>query len=290
MKYSSISAFVAVARTGSVSAAARELSRSRSQLSAWISDLEAEWGVDVLDRSTYRPTLSDAGKKLLPYCEIIVNSANGLKDAVVALKHDKQNLTIGIDCFLPTSYRTAVASACCRLLPESQLEIKLLPLSELRQALSENTIDLAVGPFLPDDGQRALRGVQAALCPYVFCCHPGHPLAQLESVPENLLYASKAILMAGIREHFDVQIYTEMPDYETVVTMLKSGVGWSVVPLEMVKRDIDRGELTILNLISAVGKVPVGAYWHVKNSPDEALEGVLAKMPEILDLSRDRHN
>lgn len=26
----------------------------------------------VLDRSTYRPTLSDAGKKLLPYCEIML--------------------------------------------------------------------------------------------------------------------------------------------------------------------------------------------------------------------------
>lgn len=60
--------FIAVAEAGSFSAAARKLFLSQSALSQQVSLLEEELGIRLLDRSGYRPVLTDAGKKYYQFC------------------------------------------------------------------------------------------------------------------------------------------------------------------------------------------------------------------------------
>lgn len=60
--------FIAVVETGSFSSAARELYLSQSALSQQVSLLESEIGVKLLDRSGYRPVLTEEGKKYYNFC------------------------------------------------------------------------------------------------------------------------------------------------------------------------------------------------------------------------------
>ncbi len=58
--------FVTVVEEGSFSAAARKLNRAQSAITYTVQALEAQTGTDLFDRSAYRPTLTPAGRALVP--------------------------------------------------------------------------------------------------------------------------------------------------------------------------------------------------------------------------------
>src|SRR3954471_1301983 len=64
--------FLAVVEAGSFSAAARALGRAQSAVTYSIQRLEEEAGVELFDRSAYRPTLTEAGQALAPRAQRIV--------------------------------------------------------------------------------------------------------------------------------------------------------------------------------------------------------------------------
>lgn len=66
MNIQHVSFLVETIKAGSISSAARHLGKSHSTLSAGISALEDELGLNMLDRSGHKPTLTDDGKRLLP--------------------------------------------------------------------------------------------------------------------------------------------------------------------------------------------------------------------------------
>ena len=59
-------AFAEAALLGSFTAAARKLGKRQSTVSEAIANLEIDLGVQLFDRSTRTPTLTDAGRALLP--------------------------------------------------------------------------------------------------------------------------------------------------------------------------------------------------------------------------------
>jgi len=58
--------FAAIVDEGSFAAAARRLNRAQSAITYAIQKLEDQSGTELFDRTAYRPTLTDAGKELLP--------------------------------------------------------------------------------------------------------------------------------------------------------------------------------------------------------------------------------
>jgi DNA-binding transcriptional LysR family regulator len=58
--------FAAIAKEGSFAAAARRMNRAQSAITYAIQKLEDQSGVELFDRSSYRPVLTEAGKALLP--------------------------------------------------------------------------------------------------------------------------------------------------------------------------------------------------------------------------------
>ena len=67
MNLSAIQAFVLISELGSISAAAKKMKNNRVLVSLWISALEDEWNVQLLDRSGQKPTITAAGKNFLPH-------------------------------------------------------------------------------------------------------------------------------------------------------------------------------------------------------------------------------
>ena len=67
--WSLIQSFLAVAETGSLSAAARHLDRSQPTLGRQVQSLEAQLGVSLFDRHARGLKLSEAGAQLLPMAE-----------------------------------------------------------------------------------------------------------------------------------------------------------------------------------------------------------------------------
>ncbi|HJS39020.1 MAG TPA: LysR family transcriptional regulator [Burkholderiales bacterium] len=72
------SAFVAVAQTGSFTAAAQRLGMTKSALSQAVARLEHELGVQLLQRSTRRLAITEAGGAFLRECEAFLAQAQQL--------------------------------------------------------------------------------------------------------------------------------------------------------------------------------------------------------------------
>lgn len=96
MRYSleSLIAFVTAAQTGSFSAAARQLRKSQSTVSAAIANLEADLGLVLFDRSGHQPQLTDDGHKVRVHVEAILAASDTLDALAVRLANRiEQRLT-----------------------------------------------------------------------------------------------------------------------------------------------------------------------------------------------------
>lgn len=72
MKIRQVKAFLAVVKTGSVRRASVELNLTQSTVAKAVSQLEAELGSPLFERSAQGLRLNEAGESLLPYAETIV--------------------------------------------------------------------------------------------------------------------------------------------------------------------------------------------------------------------------
>ncbi|WP_332664595.1 LysR family transcriptional regulator, partial [Aeromicrobium sp.] len=79
MELRTLGYFVAVAETGSVSAAADVVHVTQPAISRQIRQLESELGVELFARSAGRLQLSAAGRQFLPHAQDVLRRADGAR-------------------------------------------------------------------------------------------------------------------------------------------------------------------------------------------------------------------
>jgi DNA-binding transcriptional LysR family regulator len=78
-----MAAFVAVARAGGFSAAARQVGVPLATISRRVAELESALGVRLLQRSTRRVALTDAGRTFFATCERVLGELKDAEDAML---------------------------------------------------------------------------------------------------------------------------------------------------------------------------------------------------------------
>ncbi|MEM9491187.1 MAG: LysR family transcriptional regulator [Myxococcota bacterium] len=81
-RFQAMTVFARVARLGAFSAAARELQLSTTAVSRQVAQLEEHLGVRLLQRTTRRLSITDAGAAYLSRCERILADVHELEDAL----------------------------------------------------------------------------------------------------------------------------------------------------------------------------------------------------------------
>src|SRR5437667_6993029 len=93
---------VAVAETGSFSAAARRLGRVQSAISQAIQSLEAALGTQLFERDGKLPKLNDAGRVILQDARHVIDGAEMLKARAEAITEDVEpELTLAVEAVFP---------------------------------------------------------------------------------------------------------------------------------------------------------------------------------------------
>jgi len=85
-------AFVALAHTASFTDAATRLHVTQSALSGLIKELEQTLGVQVVNRSTRRVSLSEVGREFYPLVARLLQDLDGALDTISDLKELKRGL------------------------------------------------------------------------------------------------------------------------------------------------------------------------------------------------------
>src|SRR5580765_7963587 len=135
--------FAAVADTGSFTAAGEVVARTQSAVSIQIKRLEESVGRRVFERTSRSLALTPAGEVLLDYARRILalndESVRRITEPPVA-----GELRLGITEYFVPNELPAILARFAAIHPEVRLEVRMGSSRDLREALSQGKLDVAI--------------------------------------------------------------------------------------------------------------------------------------------------
>jgi DNA-binding transcriptional LysR family regulator len=170
-----IAHFVEVARTRNFVRAAERLQLPASTLSRRISELERSLGMKLLNRTTRRVELTEAGQIFLVRCQTIVDEALAAREDLRNHAHSPRGLLrVSMSPDFGTVYLAPLIAEFSRMYPEISMQLDLSP---RRVDLISENFDMAIRVGAPDE-------------PYLF--------ARRIALAKRGLYASPGFLKQNI--------------------------------------------------------------------------------------------
>ncbi len=160
--------FLSVVQIGSLSGAGRQSGLSPASVSRQITALEDDLGVRLLNRTTRRLSLTEAGKSYLERAERLLQDIDEMRDAVSQLSvRPRGTLRIQSRISLGTQHVAPLIPAFLAQYPDLKIDLWL---TDTDLDLSEHGIDLAIRTG--NLGDSTLIGRRLASSPRVVCASP----------------------------------------------------------------------------------------------------------------------
>ncbi|WP_116254518.1 LysR family transcriptional regulator [Pseudomonas sp. OV221] len=144
-----LAAFAVLIEAGSFTLAAQQLGCSKGQLSKRISQLEAQFSVVLLQRTTRRLSLTAAGAALLPQAQALVVQVERARQALARLKDDMAGpVRMTVPVSLGETFFDGLLLEFSHKYPEVQIELEL---NNSYRDLSRDGFDLAIRSEVAND-------------------------------------------------------------------------------------------------------------------------------------------
>ncbi|RLJ97952.1 LysR family transcriptional regulator [Ruegeria conchae] len=187
--WSLIQSFLAVAETGSLSAAAKQLGRSQPTLGRQVHALEEELGVSLFDRHARGLTLSEVGQQVLPMAQQMYSAVNALGlTAAGQAQQLEGSVRITASVFVSHHLLPPIIAAIRQAEPAIQLD---LVASDASENLLFREADIAVRMYRPEQVDIVAKHIgEVPLC---FCAsrsyldHAGRPNTPTELMQHDLV-------------------------------------------------------------------------------------------------------
>lgn len=261
-----ILAFTSVVRGGSFTAAAALLGMPKSTVSRKIAELEARIGARLLQRTTRRVSLTDAGRAYYEHAARIVSEIEEAEQAVSRMQAAPRGL---LRITMPQAFSVLgpVIAEYLRLYPEVRIE---LDASARRVDLVEERYDLAIRAGATPDSTLIARKLGL-----VRRCVLGAPslVKRLRSFKgpsgleeqDCLVFAAEGptwTLVSGAKEvTVPVRSRLVANDYEVLQSVARAGYGLALLPEYQCLEDVAAGRLVRVLDGWAAREVPVVALY-----------------------------
>jgi len=272
--------FLAVAESGSFSAASRALNRAQSVVSYTIGNLEAQLEVSLFERSGARqPKLTEAGKALLTDARRIVADLQVMRARAKSIKQGLEaELSLALSVMVPADAVVMELREFRQLFPSVQLNLNVGELGMVMDMVLTGKADIGIGGALlrQDDALAAEKVGYSFMIPVV---SPDHPLAKIER-PLTLADVREEVQMvvtdqSGLTSgrNFNVLSYKtwRVSDIATKHQLIRGGLGWGGLPASVAGKDVMTGALVALNLAAyEQSEYPLYAMYRTSNPPGPA--------------------
>lgn len=233
LKIDEIRSFVAVAETGSFSAAARNLKRAQSVVSMHIAGFEAELGYKLFDR-TPKPVLTAQGRELLVGAKRVLVEADRLQNRALTLSETQTpSIYMGIDLVLEAPVMIDLLRLFAKSFPSVRLQIENISGSEAKWFFTKTAMNLALvfssDPSLESDeyilGHSPLSIVAAK----------NHPLAAIDrpTVDDLRRYRQIVVHARDPQSPSPAVVNTDYWEIDSglwALGLAARGVGWAILP------------------------------------------------------------
>lgn len=270
---------IAVAETGSFSAAGRRLRRVQSAMSQTVQALEDTLGVALFDRSGKTPLLTDAGRVLLADARRLVEGAEALRARAAQIAADVEpELTLAVDVMFPNDLIMESLKGVTATFPCLPVTVFTEALGGAEQRLREGTARLGI--FTPraqmQPGLTAEPLTPITLVPVVAV---DHALAQAPTpitrdvleTQVQLILTDRTQITAGFSGGVISHRVWRFADLATRLAYLLAGFGWCNMPLHLVEPHIAAGRLVRLKLKDYdILPLPISVLHETKHPPGRA--------------------
>lgn len=246
---------VAVADTGSFSAAGRKLNRAQSVISYGIANLEAQLGLKLFEREgTREPQLTEIGRAMLEDARRMVGVLQRIRSRADGHHQGLEaEVALSVDAALPSPVLVRVLKAFEAQFPTVMMRLHIGTLGLIPDHVVSGQSDLGIGGLL---GEVDVHLVRIGFMSIVLAAAPTHPLALLP----------KPVALEDAREHtqlvvtdqsertkgrdFGVFAYRtwRLTDVRIKHTLMREGLGWGGLPRWLIADDLASGRLVELDL------------------------------------------
>jgi DNA-binding transcriptional LysR family regulator len=252
---------IAVAETGSFSAAARRFGRVQSGISQAVQTLEEILHLTLFDRSGKTPVLTDAGRTVLNDARQVVQRADALRAHAETIAGGAEpELAFAVDPLFPTDILMESLRALQATFPCLQVTLLTEGLGATEQRLRDGQARFAIYSILTTgaDDLDADFLTQIAMVPVVAASHPlaavPGPLTR-ETLEQQvqLVVTDRSPLTQNLKGGiYSLRIW-RFADFSTRLEYLLAGFGWCHMPWHMVSDHIRAGRLKQLEISQSEG-------------------------------------
>ena len=249
--------FTAVADTGGMSAAAKNLHISQPTVSIAVAELEKYYGVKLFERLSQKIYLTKEGELMLSFSRHILDSFTQME---AAMNHavDSTNLRIGCSVSVGTCLINGIIDRLKEEIPDCSISIVVANSSDIEKAILSNEVDLGiVEGILKSDELNITPVCEDEL---VLVCGSNHPLAGKKKISLEMLndqdYISRESGSAE-RNQFE-RIFEEKgihlkrsfcsTNTEAIKNAVIHGRGIAALSKMLIENECNQGSMVILSL------------------------------------------
>ena len=256
--YNQLRTFLAVARAGSLTKAARELHASQPTVSLQLRALRRSLGAILIERPDNGFRLTPAGEKLRRYAEETLGGLRTLQQDIQALKGTVAGtLAVGITFILNSHLLPPALSRFRAEFPGVDLQVHVDIPAPLFDGLTANTLDVACYLRVRTPAELAVESFgHEELVVFASPEHPlagrrhvspeelsEHPFVVLTSLPFREMLEGK-LLEAGVKPRTVV----ETRNHDAVKQLVERNAGYSILIKPLIAAELAAGQLVLLDL------------------------------------------
>lgn len=256
--------FIAVVEGKTFSAAAKKLNISQPSISVAIKNLEEELHLTLLDRSSYRPTLTPAGLEVFRQAKKILTLKDELKTtALLMASGEEKQLKIILDIVAPLPQILKLLRDHFSREPNCKLELSFCVLGSGLQHVVNNQADLYIGPIFDDiERESPIFHSHYSMVPVLSTTVP-HAKLSLMELKDRIGEIPRVILRGGgnlANEQSPHQWADEghtifVEDYLIKRETIIAGLGWGRLPLWNIEPELANHTLIDLRSIFPTMKI-----------------------------------
>lgn len=270
MTLSQLRTFTAVARHGSLTAAARELSVSVPAVSAALASLRREFGDELVVRSGAGVALTAGGLRLAGAAAEMVGIADRAHRAVLEAREGSALLRIAATNEIGEYVIGPLIEAFRRGRPRVQVAVTTALAIELEPMLRDHRADVALGPRITAEGIESVPFLRVRA---IVVAPSGHPLAGARAIDPDELRHERWIVGPGGADPYTplsalarslgipLEQVREQPSHAGAISAIAMGGGIGPAISHVVAEQLRTGALVHLD----VAGTPFESFWRLNS-------------------------
>lgn len=264
----------AVARRGSFTAASDELCKVPSAISYTVRNIEKRLAVDLFIRLHRKVELTPAGEYFVIESRKLLKQMADIKFQTQRVANGwNQSVSVALDSVVNEGQINTLVSDFYTAFPDVELLLTIEVYNGVWDALVNSRADIAIGATasIPVSGGFDYRGMGELK--WTFVVSPNHPLAQAEQPISNEEIAKYPVI--GLEDTarmlpkrttwlLDNQRRLIVPNWHSVIQLLKSGSGMAIMPTHMAKKLLIAGELVEREVATSFPESDCCLAWNTK--------------------------